>query len=94
MSENSINFDDKKIKSGFYNNKNKKKNLLQMILMLIKYYSLKKNSMAIIIHLNTLLGIVRMIMMLLDHDIQEFDKLLAILINLIIKIKKYNNNIS
>ena len=38
-----------------------------MILMLIKYKSLKNKSMANIIHLNTLLGI--MIMMLLDHYI-------------------------
>ena len=40
--------------------------------------------MANIIHLNTLLGI--MVMMLLDHYIYFFYKLLAILINLI-KIK-------
>ena len=44
----------------------------------------KKNNMANIIHLNTLLGI--MIMVLLDHYISFFHKLLAILINLI-KIK-------
>ena len=44
----------------------------------------KKNNMVNIIHLNTLLGI--MIMVLLDHYIYFFHKLLAILINLI-KIK-------
>ena len=38
-----------------------------MILMLIKYQSLKKNNTANIIHLNTLLGIT--IMTLLDHFI-------------------------
>ena len=48
--------------------------------MLIKYKSLKKNNMANIIHLNTLLGI--MIMMLLDHYIYFFHKRLATLINL------------
>ena len=51
-----------------------------MILMLIKYQSLKKNNMVNIIHLNTLLGI--MIMVLLDHYIYLFKKRLAILINL------------
>ena len=40
----------------------------------------KKNNMANIIHLNTLLGI--MIMMLLDHYIYLFHKRLDILINL------------
>ena len=35
--------------------------------MLIKYYSIKKNNMVNIIHLNNLLG--TMIMMLLDHYI-------------------------
>ena len=58
-----------------------KKYLIQMILMLIKYQSLKKNNMVNIIHLNTLLGI--MIMVLLDHYIYLFHKRLAILINLI-----------
>ena len=73
MSGNSINFTNKKIKkSDFYKNK--------QILMLIKYLSLKKNNMANIIHLNTLLGI--MIMMLLDHYIYLFHKRLDILINL------------
>ena len=52
--------------------------------MLIKYYSLKKNNMANIIDLNTLLGI--MIMVLIDDCISFFHKLLATLINLI-KIK-------
>ena len=48
--------------------------------MLIKYLSLKKKHMVNIIHLNTLLGI--MIMMLLDHYLYFFHKRLAILINL------------
>ena len=47
----------------------------------MKYQSLKKNHMANKIHLNTLLGI--MIMMLLDHYISFFHKQLAKLINLI-----------
>ena len=65
MSGNSINFDNKKIKKVTSTTTKTKKYLIQMILMLIKYQSLKKNNMANIIHLNTLLGI--MIMMLLDH---------------------------
>ena len=44
--------------------------------MLTKYYPLKKNKMINIIHLNTLLGI--MIMMLLDHYIYLFHKRLDI----------------
>ena len=40
-----------------------------MILMLIKYWSLKKKNMANIIHLNTLLDI--MILMLLDHYVSK-----------------------
>ena len=54
-----------------------------MVLMLIKYWSLKKYHKAKIIHLNTLLDI--MIMILLDHYLQNFLKRLAILINLRIK---------
>ena len=66
MSGNKINFDDKKIKeSDFYNKM--KTYLILMILMLIKNQSLKKNNMANIIHLNTLLAIITM--MLLDHYI-------------------------
>ena len=83
MNGKSINFNNKNIKkSDFYNRK--KKILIQMMLMLIKYQPLKKNNMVNIIHLNILLGI--MIMMLLDHYIYLFHKLLATLINLI-KIK-------
>ena len=52
-----------------------------MILMLIKYQSLKKKHTPNITHLNTLLGI--MITALLDHYIYLFHKRLAILINLI-----------
>ena len=51
-----------------------------MILMLMKYQSLKKNNMVNIIHLNALLVI--MIMMLLHHYIYLFHKRLDILINL------------
>ena len=47
-----------------------------MILMLIKYQSLKKNNMVNIIHLNTLLDI--MITMLLNHYTYFFHKLLDI----------------
>ena len=63
MSTKNINFDNKKVTFT----KKTKKYLIQMILMLIKYWSLKKKHMANIIHLNTLLDI--MIMMLLDHYI-------------------------
>ena len=69
MSRNNINFNDKEIeKSNFY--KKIKTYLIQTISMLIKCQSLNKNNMANIIHLNTLLGI--MIMMLLDHYIQSY----------------------
>ena len=51
-----------------------------MIWMLIKYYYLKKSNTVIIIHINTLLGI--MIMMLLDHYIDLFHKQLDISIYL------------
>ena len=50
-----------------------------MILMSIKHWSLKKNNKVNIIHLNTLLGI--MMMMLLDH-IYLFHKGVDILIYL------------
>ena len=57
-----------------------KKYLIYMILMLIKYYSLKKNNTVNVIYVNTLLVI--MIMMLVDHYIYLFHKQLDILINL------------
>ena len=63
MSGNSINFDNKKIKISQFKKKTKKY-LTQMILMLIKYWSLKKYHIARIIHLNTLLDIT---IMILDH---------------------------
>ena len=63
MSGKNINFDDKKIKkSDFY--KNKKLNSIDDIDVNEILVS-KKNHMAQIIHLNTLLD--AMIMMLLDH---------------------------
>ena len=65
MNKNNINFSDKKIKKSDFNKKKSKKYLTLMILMLIKYQSLKKNNMVKIIHLYTSLDI--MIMMLLDH---------------------------
>ena len=65
MSGNSINFNNKKIKiSDFYKDKNKKIFNID-VLMLIKYWSPEKYHMVKIIHSNTLLDI--MIMMLLDH---------------------------
>ena len=65
MSGNSINFDDKKIKiSNFYKNKNKKIFNIDSI-DVNKILVSKKYHMAKIIHLNTLLDI--MIMILLDH---------------------------
>ena len=83
MKGKKINFNDNKIKKSDFYNKDKKY-LMQMILMLVKYQSLKKKHMVNTINLNTLLGI--MIMMLLDHYIYLFHKRLATLINLI-KIK-------
>ena len=77
MNRNSINFDNKNIKKRKFYNKDIK---IFNILMLIIYQSLKKNNTANIIHLNTLLGI--MIMILLDHYIYLFHKLLDILISL------------
>ena len=65
MNGNSINFNNNKIKkSDFYNNKNKKIFNIDDI-DVNKILVSKKNNMVNIIHLNTLLGI--MIMMLLDH---------------------------
>ena len=83
MNEKSINFHNKNIKKSDFYNKNKKIFNIDDI-MLIKYYSLKENNMANIIHLNTLLGI--MITMILDHYTYFSHKLLDTLINLI-KIK-------
>ena len=81
MNGKSINFNDKKI-SDFYN-KNKKIFNIDDIDVNKILVSKKKHTVNII-HLNTLLGI--MIMMLLDHYISFFHKRLAILINLM-KIK-------
>ena len=67
MCGNIINFDNKKIKkSDFYNNKNKKIFNIDDI-DVNKILVSKKNNMVNIIHLNTLLGI--MIMILLVHYI-------------------------
>ena len=83
MSGNNINFDNKKIKiSDFYKNKNKKIFNIDSI-DVNKILVSKKYHMAKIIHLNTLLDI--MIMILLDHYLQNFLKRLAVLINLRIK---------
>ena len=78
-----INFDNKHIKKSDFYNKNKKIFNIDDI-DVNKILVSKKNNMANIIHLNTLLGI--MIMVLLDHYIYLYHKLLATLINLI-KIK-------
>ena len=83
MNGKNINFNNKNIKKATFTIKTKKY-LIKMILMLIKYYSLKKNNIVNVIYLNTLLGI--MITMLLDHYIYLFHKRLAKLINLM-KIK-------
>ena len=79
----SINFNDKSIKKSDFYNKNK--NIFNISdIDINKILVSKKNNVVRIIHLNTLLGI--MIMMLLDRYIYLFHKLLATLINLI-KIK-------
>ena len=83
MNGKSINFDNKNIKKSDFYNKNKKIFNIDDI-DVNKILVSKKNNMVNIIHLNTLLGI--MIIMLLDHYIYFFHKRLAISINLI-KIK-------
>ena len=83
MNGKKINFDNKNIKKSDFYNKNKKIFNIDDI-DVNKILVSKKNNMVNIIHLNTLLGI--MIMMLLDHYIYFFHKRLAILKNLI-KIK-------
>ena len=83
MNRKSINFNDKKIKKSDFYNKNKKIFNIDDI-DVNKILVSKKNNMANIIHLNTLLGI--MITVLLDHCIYLFHKRQTILINLI-KIK-------
>ena len=66
MNRNNINFDNKKIKKSNFYNKNKKIFNIDDI-DVNKILVSKKNNMANIIHVNTLLDI--MIMMLLDHYI-------------------------
>ena len=83
MNGKNINFNDKKNQKSDFYNKNKKIFNIDDI-DVNKILVSKKNNMANIIHLSTLLGI--MIMMLLDHYIYLFCKQLATLINLI-KIK-------
>ena len=79
MNRKSISFDNKNIKKSDFYNKNKKIFNIDDI-DVNKILVSKKNNMVNIIHLNTLLGI--MIMMLLDHYIYLFHKRLDILINL------------
>ena len=83
MNGKNINFNDKKVKKGDFYSKNKKIFNIDDI-DVNKILTSKKKHMVNIIHLNTLLGI--MIMMILDHYIYLFRKRLATLINLI-KIK-------
>ena len=81
MNGQSINFDNKNIKKSDFYNKNKQifhKDGIHVNKILVS----KKNNTENIIHLNILLGII--IMVLLDHYISFFHKLLAILINLTI----------
>ena len=65
MNENSINFNNKNIKKSDFYNRNKKIFNIDDI-DVNKILVSKKNNMANIIHLNTLLGIM---IMLLDHYI-------------------------
>ena len=79
MNGKSITFDKKNIKKSDFYNKNKKIfNIDDIDVNNIQF--LKKTNMVNIIHLNTLFGI--MIMMLLDPYIYLFPKRLDILINL------------
>ena len=64
MNGNNINFDNKNIKKSDFYNKNKKIFNIDEI-DINKILVSKKNNMVNIIHLNTLLGII--IIMLLDH---------------------------
>ena len=64
MNENNVNFDNKNIKKSDFYNKNKKIFNIDEI-DINKILVSKKNNMVNIIHLNTLLGII--IIMLLDH---------------------------
>ena len=80
MSTSSINFDNKNVKKSDSYNKNKTIFNISDI-DINKILVSKKKHMVSIIHLNTLLGV--MIMMLLDRYIYLFHKLLATLINLI-----------
>ena len=79
MNGKSINFNDKKIKKSDFYNKNKKIVNIDDI-DANKILVSKKKHIVNIIHPNTLLG---MIMVLLDHYIYLFHKRLVILINLI-----------
>ena len=83
MNGKNINFDNKNIKKSDFYNKNKKIFNIDDI-DVNKILVSKKNNMVNIIHLNTLLGI--MVMLLLDYYISFFHKLLVILI-ILIKIK-------
>ena len=83
MDGKSINLNDKSIKKSDFYNKNKKIFNISDI-DINKILVSKKNNVVRIIHLNTLLGI--MIMMLLDRYIYFLRKRLATLLNLI-KIK-------
>ena len=75
MNRKRINFDIKNIKKSDFYNKNKKIFNIDDIDVNKILFS-KKNNMVNIIHLNTLLGIM---MMLLDHYIYLFHKQLDIL---------------
>ena len=71
MNGKRINFKNKTIKKSDFYNKNKKIFNIDDT-DVNKLLVLKKNNMVNIIHLNTLLGI--MIIMLLDHYIENFHK--------------------
>ena len=83
MNKKNIKFNVKKVEKATFTIKTKKIFNIDDI-DVNKILVSKKNNMVNIIHLNTLLGI--MIMVLLDYYISFFHKLLVILINLI-KIK-------
>ena len=70
MNTKNMNFEDKKIKKVTFTKT--KKYFRMIILMLIKYKFLKKNHIAQRMLLNTLSDM--MIMMLLDHYVQDFRK--------------------
>ena len=92
MNGKNINFNNKNIKNVTFTIKTKKY-LIYMILMLIKYQSLKKNNMANIIHLNTFIRPLYLFLSQTIGYINKFDKnkiTMSLMIKDIQLLKSYN----